>query len=158
MKVGRKTRAANRWDRLTEKIVAGDISFNTAGEMTVYDGEFLVVPARLVGLAPSEQVAVARDNADRRAEESRKKNAASRKKYRAEQAKIEARIDEAGFCLIAGEDSCLVFAGTLRNCRRKLPLIQELPRDYCSGRGCWVIVDSDGAEIETGLFDKDLVW
>lgn len=77
--------------------------------------------------------------------------------YKAAREALDARLDEPGFTLLAGENTDVVCRGTLRQCRDSLRKVIGLPRDPYCGRGCWVIVDSQHNEVESGEFGKDVV-
>jgi len=83
---------------------------------------------------------------------------------RKEREKREKRLDEPGFVLLAGENTDVIYHGTYRECKDNLWRLnmpgengKRIPRDSYSGKGCWVIV-KDGYEIQSGYFDKDMVW
>ena len=74
------------------------------------------------------------------------------------QAELEARMDEDGFTLIAGERTEIVSQGTLRECRANLWKVTSYPRYQPVGRGCWIIVDRNNDEVLSGEFDKDCYY
>ena len=76
----------------------------------------------------------------------------------AHSAALEARLDEPGFVLLAGENTAVVAKGTLRECRDNLFMVRDCPRDPQSGLGCWVIVDAEAVEVQSGTFDEDVAY
>jgi hypothetical protein len=152
-----KQNAKRFWELLEGKICAGELPsvfVNVAGHLCLNDGTGRQIPPRLVPLFPAEVVTSANEKA---AEVASQKQAAFDRWMAAQIAHrevLDRRLNEAGFMLLAGENTAVVARGTLRQCREKICMVVRQPRDNYSGRGCWVIMDSTGAEVEAGQFDK----
>jgi hypothetical protein len=65
-----------------------------------------------------------------------------------------------GCTLLAGEETEVIYQGTLSACKREMSILytKDLPLDEYSGKGCWVIVDGDGNEIMSGFFNREMAW
>lgn len=133
-----------------------DVFINPAGKVCLHNGwngaEF---PARLLHLLPPAIIEAANVKAAERAAADKARLETWRAEVDATSAALNARLDEPGFVLLAGEDTAIVASGTLRECRDAMYKVPRCRRDSYSGRGCWVIVDSKHVEVEAGQFTKD---
>ena len=86
------------------------------------------------------------------------KSKATAKRLKREREELEKRLDEGGFTLLAGEDTDVLFQGTFRECRANIWRVLKCPRDSYSGLGCYVIVDSNNIEVQSGTFDRDCYY
>lgn len=149
-----------RWEQVESQIAAGQppkVFVDKAGCICLVDGAFQL-PAALAAKMPAEVIAAARFAAEQRLAEEITRHEAWAANWEASQAALDARSDEPGFRLIAGEDSEIVASGTLRECRSMIPCVTRCQRDRFAGRGCWVIVDAAGVEVQAGQFDRDCAW
>ena len=86
------------------------------------------------------------------------KSKATADRLRKEREELDKRLDEDGFTLLAGEETDVICQGTLRECRDNLWKVLKCERDPYVGKGCYVIVDRDNTEVQSGEFDKDCVY
>jgi hypothetical protein len=162
---GKKMKTETRkrvWDDVTRQLNIGQTSGKNF--RLRFDAEFrpyIVIFNGQRWTLPDDVIAALTDDAratiEVAAREARKARECEAAKYRAEREALNARLDEPGFTLLAGENTDVVCRGTLRQCRESLWKVIGLPRDPYCGRGCWVIVDSQRNEVESGEFDKDMV-
>lgn len=153
-----KQRTKLFWQELEAKLTADSeapsVFINAAGDLCLNDGTGRQVPPRLVSLFPAAVVEAAKQKSAEVAEQRQREFAEWMQRQEAQRAALDARLDETGFVLLAGENTEMVQSGTLRECRDSLWKVTSQPRDEYAGRGCWVIVDGDGNEVEAGMFDK----
>jgi len=149
----------NFWGTIEDKMEAGgipEVFINPAGRVCLNNGwngaEF---PARLLAKLPASLIEAANAKAAERAAADKAKAEIWRAEWVASQAALDARADEPGFVLLAGENTEIIASGTLRECRDALYKVTGCPRDRHVGRGCWTIVDSNTqTEVEAGQYTK----
>tara|TARA_Y100000361_G_C11138086_1_gene333341 strand:+ start:977 stop:1456 length:480 start_codon:yes stop_codon:yes gene_type:complete len=151
-----KQRTKLSWEELESRLSAGEVPaiyMDRIGQLCLDDGTQRQIPAKLVPLFPASVV----EDVKRRAGEYaaiREAEYEQRKQQLAEEeAELNERLDEKGFVLLAGEETEIVESGTLRQCRASLWKVTQQPRDEYAGKGCWVIVDSNGEHVQAGKFD-----
>jgi len=158
MKAKERTRLF--WRRLEETLKNGTedpkVFINRVGNLCLDGGPLggSTIPPKVASLLPAELVAEAK----RRAVEVAIEREADAEKYRQEleaaRVALDARLDDRGFTLLAGENTDVVCRGTLRDCRDSLHKVVHLPRDSWSHLGCWVITDPQFVEVEAGHFTR----
>jgi len=71
-------------------------------------------------------------------------------------AEMDAMADQAGWLLLAGEDTAMVASGTRDHVASMLPAVTRMRRDHHIG--CWVILAPDGREYMAGKFSRTEWW
>jgi len=119
----------------------------------IFNGQRWTMPPKVVAQLTGEAKALI-DTEREKADEATRKWC---EEHRKEREALDARLDEDGFALLAGEETEIVTSGTLRHCRDNLYRVMQYPRCPYAGKGCWLITDSHGNEVQSGEFDKDMV-
>ena len=151
-----KQRTKLFWEELEFGLKSGEIPavyMDSVGQLCLDDESHRQIPARLVPLFPASVIGDAKLRAAEHAATREAEYEQRKQQVAQEEAALNERLDEKGFVLLAGEETEIVESGTLRECRASLWKVTRLLRDEYAGKGCWVIVDSNGSEIESGKFD-----
>lgn len=123
---------------------------NTAG-VQIFNGEKWQLPVAVIDRITGE----AKQLIEAEKEKAQQRSLELAAQLKAQREALDARLDEDGFILLAGEETAVVCRGTLRQCRDNIWKVQKLPRDYYTGKGCYVIVDTKThEEVQSGEFDK----
>jgi len=159
-----KTETKKRiWAEVVRELNSGDVSgksfqlqfdHNYRPFIRIFNNQRWTLPdevvVQLTGTA-NKAIEIARQNAI-------DKSKATADRLLKEREELDKRLDEDGFTLLAGEETEVICQGTLRACRDNLWKVLKCERDPHVGKGCYVIVDRDNNEVQSGEFDKDCIY